>query len=141
MPDATSKREVNLEEMNGVLDRVIGQMTLLEGEIEEQSQDDVDPDELYDNPFDEYIYSLVDKIEDKYDLEDEECSDLILSVADIMAVQNQLPAIPEQDASAGEFVQWTAAAKTSGFDALVMKYVDKELAGSDLEWGPESESE
>lgn len=134
-----TKKTVDRDKAEAAIESAIADLMLAD-DLDEQDDEDeddegeVDPGEGYDNPFDEYLFGLADRIAMKKDMDPEDVIEYLVAVADLLAERNLLPVLPEDDADATVYVAWVGAAKSVGFENVVTKFIEETYGEVQEEW-------
>lgn len=131
----SEEKKADRQKVSETFERAIADMVI--GQVIEDDEEDSEVigdteqnrkwgTEEFDNPFDEYAFGLAGKILDEYEVSDDEAFGYIMIVAEMLAEKGILPAFPEEEAEMSEFVKWVGAAKTCGFENLLMKFLEAE---------------
>ena len=90
--------------------------------------DDFDLDELGPQvaAFDEYIGQVIDNLVMNLGVGDEEAWEILLDFADMLSGDNALPNFPGESEDGEDLTKWMAAAKSIGFNDLVLKFGEGE---------------
>lgn len=90
--------------------------------------DDFDLDELGPQvaAFDDYIGQVIDNLMTNLGVSDEDAWEILLDFAEALAADDALPSFPGESDDGDDLTKWMAAAKSIGFNDLVLKFGDGE---------------
>jgi len=79
---------------------------------------------------DKYLSGIVSALMSSHDLSEDEAFEYIVDVADDLAAQGTLPALPDDDSDLEAYAAWYGQANSVKFDAYVMTAANRDFSES-----------
>jgi hypothetical protein len=84
-----------------------------------------EPEEGWDNPYDDFMFSLANHIMEEYGFGRETAMECILTPAALFVERKHLPPLPKGEVEEETLAKWVEAAESINFDEHVIGIVDR----------------